>query len=94
MKFQLDTAKLRGLVFGAALTLAAAPLLAQTVGEILDKGAQKLDAAALRAAISGATMRGRTAAGFDFTTQMNPDGTLRVRPRAAPNRTRARATGA
>jgi hypothetical protein len=63
-------------LLGTVLLLTPLPALSQTVGQILDKGAQKLDATALRAAVSGATMRGRLASGFDFTAQYNADGTL------------------
>lgn len=71
------TRQFSALFVGAAIALAAAPATAQTVGEILDKGGQKLDAAAARALIAtGVTFSGRNAAGFVGTTVYKADGTL------------------
>ncbi|MEO8145817.1 MAG: DUF995 domain-containing protein [Betaproteobacteria bacterium] len=67
----------RAVLLGAFICFAATPALAQTVGEILDKGGQKLDAAGARAALAtGPTFSGRNAAGFLGTTVYKADGTL------------------
>jgi hypothetical protein len=63
----------------AAFILSSAALAAsaQTVGEILDKNGQKLDAAGARAAMAtGPTFSGRNAAGFLGVTVYKADGTL------------------
>ena len=71
------TRKFRCLLAGAAIALAAAPASAQTVGDLLDKGGQKLDTAAARALIAtGVTFSGRNAAGFVGSTVYKADGTL------------------
>lgn len=64
------------LLLGAALALASAAASAQTVGELLDKGGQKLDAAAARALVPGVVFTGTNAAGFTGRTEFKPDGTV------------------
>lgn len=62
---------------GAAFALLSSAVLAQTVGEILGKGGQKLDAEAARAIITkGVTLTGTNAAGFSGATVYKADGTL------------------
>jgi len=70
------TRQFSALFLGAAIALAAAPATAQTVGEILDKGGQKLDAAAARAIVPGVTFTGTNAAGFVGKTEFKADGTV------------------
>lgn len=63
-------------IFGTSFALSATCVMAQTVGEILDKGGQRLDAAATRAIVSGVTLSGTNAAGFVGTSVYKTDGTL------------------
>lgn len=64
-------------ILGAAILIASGQARAQTVGELLDKGGQKLDATATKAIVStGVVLRGRTPQGFEGSTVYKADGTL------------------
>jgi hypothetical protein len=65
------------LLLGTSFALAQEP---KTLGELLDKGAKRLDAAELKALIPGATTKGTTIGGrLDVETSYEPDGTARGR---------------
>lgn len=71
------TLKAPVLVLTSCLMLAATGAVAQTVGDVLDKGGQRLDAAATRAIITGGvTLTGTNAAGFTGATVYKADGTV------------------
>lgn len=69
--------QLVGIGLGIALALGSSMARAETVGELMDKGGQKLDAAGVRAIMEkGVTLAGRNAAGFVGSTVYKADGTL------------------
>jgi hypothetical protein len=65
------------LLLGASMAIAQEP---KTLGELLDKGAKRLDGVELKALIPGATTKGTTIGGrLDVETSYASDGTARGR---------------
>lgn len=71
---------IRTRIAAAALLLLGAPMAnaqePKTLGELLDKGAKRLDAAEMKALVTGATTKGTTSGGrLDMETTFSADGT-------------------
>lgn len=65
------------LLAGVSMAIAQEP---KTFGELLDKGAKRLDAAELKALMTGATSKGTTFGGqLDMETTFAPDGSAKGR---------------